>query len=919
MSSSSVLRLKDRGGAGAKITAPKPSKPLTPISSTKPITSKENPNPKLGSRVSAQKPTIRPVPRISGDGASRFSTSSVPRGRSTSPFGRSNSVGKRDRAPTRVSLGGREVEKENRVQRSTVGVKSSEGSGYASRVLRKNGACEESEVKAGDFIGLGTKAAAKLTKPDVNVDIVGKSSERSDFDLSRETKDGVLMKKSEEKLITCEKPSNSLGISDKSKGKVSSLEGVKSEVGGKNQGRLHEKLAFLEGKVKRIASDIKRTKEMLDLNNPDESKVILSDIQEKISGIEKAMSHATGDSDAKNRASQEAANDIQEGGKLIEKVEGVVENSLKGSVKDLSSEELEARLFPHHKLLRNRTTLKGSKVEEKVAPKVEAKPLNLVNQNPISLEVRAFLSEKQGKVTDRDRQCGVETHDVQDMDIVSTSEAEEKAFDQKDGLEVVLTTDETLDELDDQENRNGLMIGEMDEDTCVYQLNEIGCKTATGGWFVSEGEAVLLVHSDGSCSYYDVANGEEKAVYEPSVTVSPNIWRDCWIVRAPGADGCSGRYVVAASAGNSLESGFCSWEFYSKDVRAFHMEDSRPTAQRTVLGPLPTNTSYRRNVLSNTAAVPETQQWWYRPCGPLIISTASFQMGVRVYDIRDGEQIMKWEMQKPVVAMDYSSPLQWRSRGKVVVADSEGVSLWDVNSLHPQALLAVVSSSGRKTSALHVNNTDAEVGGGVRQRVSSSEAEGNDGVFCTSDSIEVLDFRHPSGVGLRIKTRGLISADSVFSRGDSIFLGCVNSKPALKKSSSTQLQQFSLRKQALVGTYSLPDESTHSSHSAITQVWGNSNLTMGVSGLGLFVFDSVKDDALHLFSSSADNYGTNPKVREVIGPDDLYYPSFDYSSSRALIISRDRPALWRLRLVKTKGSEEAYEGHLQIGLARERQ
>lgn len=77
---------------------------------------------------------------------------------------------------------------------------------------------------------------------------------------------------------------------------------------------------------------------------------------------------------------------------------------------------------------------------------------------------------------------------------------------------------------------------------------------------------------------------------------------------------------------------------------------------------------------------------------------------------------MKWETQKSVVSMDYSSPVQWRSRGKVVMAEGGGVSLWDVNSLIPQALLSVVSSAGRKLSALHVNNTDAEIGGGVRQR-----------------------------------------------------------------------------------------------------------------------------------------------------------------------------------------------------------
>lgn len=207
---------------------------------------------------------------------------------------------------------------------------------------------------------------------------------------------------------------------------------------------------------------------------------------------------------------------------------------------------------------------------------------------------------------------------------------------------------------------------------------------------------------------------QEKAVYKPPEGVSPNIWRDCWIIRAPSADGCSGRYVVAASAGNSLEAGFCSWDFYTKDVRAFHIERGE-TASRTVLGPISNNSMYRRNALCSSLS-PETQQWWYKPCGPLIISTASSQKVVKIYDIRDGEEIMKWEVQKPVSAMDYSSPLQWRNRGKVVVAEAEMISVWDVNSQHPQTLLSV-SSPGRKISALHVNNTDAELGGGVRQRL----------------------------------------------------------------------------------------------------------------------------------------------------------------------------------------------------------
>lgn len=174
------------------------------------------------------------------------------------------------------------------------------------------------------------------------------------------------------------------------------------------------------------------------------------------------------------------------------------------------------------------------------------------------------------------------------------------------------------------------------------------------------------------------------------------------------------------------------------------------------------------------------------------------------------------------------------------------------------------------------------------------DAEGNDGVFCTSDSINILDFRNPSGIGAKIPKLS-VNAQCVSSRGDSVFLGCTNLKSSSVKkpsSSSSQVQQFSLRKQRLVSTYSLPDSNTHSYHSAITQVWGNSNFVMATSGMGLFVFDTAKEETLQQQPLTGD-YGSSQTVREIIGPNDMYCPSFDYSSSRVLLISRDRPALWR--------------------------
>ena len=191
-------------------------------------------------------------------------------------------------------------------------------------------------------------------------------------------------------------------------------------------------------------------------------------------------------------------------------------------------------------------------------------------------------------------------------------------------------------------------------------------------------------------------------MYNPPVEVSSNLWGDCWLIRAPGVDGCAGRYAVAASAGgNSLGSGFCSWDYYSRKVSAFRIEE----------GKCSTSSALARGVI---APLSSEHQWWYRPCGPLLVATSAGQRKVNAFDIRDGEVVMSWNLQNPAAALKYSSPLQWRSRGKVVIVESETVRLWDVNALSPQPLLSI--AAGKKVNALHVSNTDAELGGGVRQR-----------------------------------------------------------------------------------------------------------------------------------------------------------------------------------------------------------
>ncbi|XVF38495.1 hypothetical protein REPUB_Repub20aG0107000 [Reevesia pubescens] len=904
MSTSSVSRQRDLTTGNQK-----PAKTLTPMSNPtlkKSSSGKENPRYSSLSRASvvAQKPMIRHIPRVEkaaavlggsdNEGRVRWSTSSAPRGRSQSPseFIRVFSDLKKDGVSIDRENKGLRVKgcKENGGFRENLVMKVKENERKVNGVWVLHGNCK-SYVNFSSDLG--------KSNGDNNIQNEGfrAFNEKGISDFGSEV--AACVRVDEKCDAKCVKEKS---LSDRKSLKVpkedlSVKESGSSGVGIKYPSKLHEKLAFLEGKVKRIASDIKRTKEMLDMNNPDASKVILSDIQDKISGIEKTMNHVVSDANGKTSPSK-GSGDKDARTKEAARNQSKQVGNVKISVKELNSEELEARLFPHHKLLRSRTSLKeatgcsqsqesSNAVDSSSELREEKKSLSPIENNPIALEFLASLNKEQTKVTTRIEQASSENSDIKEMDGDGASGAQGPLtkFNVTHGVEFNLESDERLEDFDDQENRPTAVIDEETEDASIYQLNEIGRNTSTGGWFVSEAEAVLLAHDDGSCSFYDIANSEEKAVYKPPAGVSPNTWRDCWIIRAPSTDGCLERYVVAASAGNSLESGFCSWDFYTKDVRSFHIECGE-TASRTVLGPLPNNTLYRRNALCNNLS-PETQQWWYKPCGPLIISTASSQKVVKVHDIRDGQEIIKWEVQKPVSTMDYSSPLQWRNRGKVVVAEAEMISVWDVNSLHPQTLLSV-SSSGRKISALHVNNTDAEIGGGVRQRVSSSEAEGNDGVFCTPDSINILDFRHPSGIGAKIANVG-VPVHSVFSRGDSIYLGCTNVRSG-KKQPCSQVQQFSVRKQRLFSAYSLPDSTAHSHYSAITQVWGNSNLVMGICGLGLFVFNALKDDGLQPYIY---DYGSSQNVREIVGPDDLYSPSFDYLASRVLLISRDRPALWR--------------------------
>uniref|UniRef100_A0ACD5ZD90 Uncharacterized protein n=1 Tax=Avena sativa TaxID=4498 RepID=A0ACD5ZD90_AVESA len=661
--------------------------------------------------------------------------------------------------------------------------------------------------------------------------------------------------------------------------------------------KLHEKLAALEGRVQKIATDIKKTKEMLDENNPDEPKQILSNIQKEINAIEQAISHVKVDNKIQLGTEDSTDSEISQAKKAAsEKCAVVKPHDLKPAGKGMNTDQLEARFFPHHKLLRDRKTSSATQQESCMAlmnGTVEPRD----DENSIAMEFLASLDGEESDFFKNRRAKNLEKNMICKAADASGKTSSQGSSKNPDGLthevEMELCAAENLEEFDEQENKSSMVIQEETEEASNDQLSGIGNKSATGGWFVSEGEAVLLAHGDGTCSYYDIANHEFKSEYKPPSAVSHNTWGDCWLIRAPGVDGCSGRYVVAASAGNALEPGFCSWDYYSREVTAFHVDDetSHPSVQlsRNVLGPLPNIGSSRSSSAISTI---ERPQWWYRPCGPLILSTASKQKMVTAYDIRDGDVVMKWEVSNPVLGMEYSSPLQWRSRGKVVIAGTESIGLWDVNSLNPQPLLSV-ASAGKRVYCLHVNNTDAEVGGGVRQRVSSSEVEGNDGVFATQESVNVFDFRVPSGIGLKMARHGG-TANSVFSRGDSVFIGSTEGRLQIKGGLKSRVQQYSLKKGKLVATYELPEFNAHFHHSSITQVWGNSNVVFAACGMGLFAFDTFNEEGTQQTYSF--DRGNTIGAREVIGSDDLYCPTFDYSSSRVLLVSKDRPAHWRYLL-----------------------
>jgi hypothetical protein len=175
-------------------------------------------------------------------------------------------------------------------------------------------------------------------------------------------------------------------------------------------------------------------------------------------------------------------------------------------------------------------------------------------------------------------------------------------------------------------------------------------------------------------------------------------------------------------------------------------------------------------------------------------------------------------------------------------------------------------------------------------RLSSSDQH-NDGVLCTNEAVNVLDFRVPAGIAMKIPTFGE-QVHSVFTNGDMVLAGTGNVKikaqtevlrggtENVKPSVTTQcckVNQWSIREGKPMNVYALPEGEGKTSHAAINQVWGDARSVMALNEHGLYIFNA--DQGMEL--------------QDVICADNSALQTFDYANSRLLLVSRDRPPLWR--------------------------
>ncbi|XP_024365738.1 KIN14B-interacting protein At4g14310 isoform X2 [Physcomitrium patens] len=731
---------------------------------------------------------------------------------------------------------------------------------------------------------------------------------------------------------------------------------------GSIQSSLHGRLSMLEGRVNQIAAELRETKELLGASNPISSKGLLTDIHSKIMNIERCMtgspiqstvtrlsgriSSGRNDSDGlrerilmEQEGFKKALQSLTNKHRYDVTASEPVPQRLSSEPFSEDSPALEAGLKPLHERqtlgsqLSNATSPKVSGVHER--PALNHSRLEIVCHGHIqpTFEVcyskypsQALKPVKTGSFLHHrlaESRATLNENDNRELLCMRLAEFGGRDKDEVcacDEGEVMSTTFPTS--LDENSSSGGSVLS--------YK------KHRYSGWFACKGEGILLAHDDSSCSYHDVANMEEKVVYSCPSTLTSRRWGDCWIVQAPGTDGRSSKFVVAASGGGTRDSAFCSWDFYSRKTVSYHCElsslpnpprDSKGRARsfdqetpflKDSCGPeskmalrkwLDRSGAMNMTKLSGNAAtkkafnrcmslerndVEEVESkpvdlplWWYRPCGPLLASVASGLSAVSLYDIRDGESVMRWETQKVVASMAYSSPVQWRNKSKLVLTGLDCLSFWDVESLKPQ-LLHTVNLPEKQMRALHVYNVDAECSGGVRQRLSASEHH-SDGILCTDDAVNVLDFRVPTGIGKKFPTLDE-DTQSIFADGDAVYSGAISYKARILDDGATTVMQpqsilnhWSIRQGKLMNVYSLPLSNCHTAQLPITQVWGSSDTIMAANGNGLFVMEPARQ-----YSSGQ----VISNVRCILGPDELDNPTFDFASSCVLLISRQRPAQW---------------------------
>lgn len=173
-------------------------------------------------------------------------------------------------------------------------------------------------------------------------------------------------------------------------------------------------------------------------------------------------------------------------------------------------------------------------------------------------------------------------------------------------------------------------------------------------------------------------------------------------------------------------------------------------------------------------------------------------------------------------------------------------------------------------------------------RLSASEHH-SDGILCTDDAVNVLDFRVPTGIGKKFPTLDE-DTQSIFADGDAVYSGAISYKARILDDGATTVMQpqsilnhWSIRQGKLMNVYSLPLSNCHTAQLPITQVWGSSDTIMAANGNGLFVMEPARQ-----YSSGQ----VISNVRCILGPDELDNPTFDFASSCVLLISRQRPAQW---------------------------